>query len=139
MHTAESQNHPACTRFYDHGTSGIQLTAPLTISATLWRIIAERYEWVFTFTGDADIFVVDAILEHVSRLTGQAPAEWGFELVASGPRPDVLLEIEHRFLALVRSGVRQRVAVAPFALPDLSLALAKAAVAALSDRGGLLH
>jgi hypothetical protein len=98
----------------------------------------ERDEWVFTFTGDADVFVVDAILEHVNRLTGHAPEEWDFEFIASGPRPDVLREIEHRFHDLTRSGVRQRLAGAPFALPNVSLALAKAARTGVSG-SGLLH
>lgn len=129
----------ACTRLYDHGSSGIRVTAPLTVSATLWRMIAERYEWVFTFTGDADVFVVDAILEHVNQLIEHAPGEWGFELVAAGPRPEVLLQLEHRFHDLVRNGVRQRVAVAPLDLPEMSLALATAAVAHLADGGRLLH
>jgi hypothetical protein len=129
----------ASVRLYDHGPSGIHVTAPLTISATLWRIMPERYEWVFTFTGDADVFVVDAILAHVHRLTGHAPEEWGFEFVASGPRPDVLREIEHRFHDLTRSGVHQRLAGAPFALPDMSLALAKKAAISVSDGGSLLH
>jgi hypothetical protein len=139
MHTAENKSHTACVRFYDHGAAGIRVTAPLTVSATLWRIIAERYEWVFTFTGDADVFVVDSILEHVNQLIGHEPGKWGFEFLASGPRPDVLRQIEHRFHDLVRSGVRQRVAVAPFALPDLSVALATAAGAGLADGGRLLH
>jgi hypothetical protein len=129
----------AYARFYDHGPSGIQLAAPLTVSATLWRMIAERYEWVFTFTGDADVFVVDAILEHVHRLIGHAPGEWGFEFVAAGPRPDVLLQVEHRFHDLVRNGVRQRVAVAPLDLPEMSLALATGAVAHLASGGRMLH
>ena len=129
----------ACVRFYDHGDSGIQMTAPLTISATLWRVIAERYEWVFTFTGDADVFVIDSILEHVNRLIDYAPGEWGFELVAAGPRPDVLRQIEHRFEDLVRSGVRQRVAIAPFALPDSSLGLAEAPATGAPGGGHLLH
>jgi hypothetical protein len=101
--------------------------------------MAERYEWVFTFTGDADVFVVDAILEHVTRLIGNAPGEWGFEFVAAGTRPDVLLDLEHRFEDLIRNGVRQRVAVAPFALPEMSAAWAAASVAGPADGGGLLH
>lgn len=139
MHTAESKSHMSCVRLYDHGPAGIRLTAPLTISATLWRIMPERFEWVFAFSGEADVFVVDAILEHVSRLTGHAPEEWGFELVASGPRPDVLREIEHRFHDLVRSGVRQRLAGAAFALPNMRLALAKSPAAGVSDGSRVLH
>lgn len=122
----------ACVRLYDHGPCGTLLTAPLTIKATLWRIIAERCEWVFTFAGDADVFVVDAILEHVSRLTGEAPEEWHFELIGAGPQPDVLDEIAHRFRDLVRSGVRQHLAVARLALPDMSVGLTKKAAAGVS-------
>jgi hypothetical protein len=136
MQTVETKGHMACARFYDHGSGVIHPTAPLTVSATLWRIIAERYEWVFTFTGAADVFVVDAVLEHVNWLIGHAPGEWGFEFVAAGPRPDILLQIEHRFQDLVRNGVRQRVAVAPFAPPEKKLALASAG---LADSTYLLH
>jgi hypothetical protein len=139
MHIAETNCHLESVRFYDHGAAGILLTAPLTVSATLWRVVAGRYEWVFTFTGDADVFVVDAILEHVNLLIGYAPGEWGFEFVAAGPRPDVLRQIEHRFHDLGRSGVRQHVAVVPFASADTSLALAMAAGAGLLDGGRLLH
>ena len=140
MHTTGTTSHMACARLYDHGAAGIQLTAPLTISATLWRLIAGRYEWVFTFTGDADVFVVDSILEHVNRLIGHAPGDWGFEFLASGPRPEILLQVEHRFRHLVRSGVRQRVAVAPSVLPEASIILAKNAVPGLAEDGGpLLH
>jgi hypothetical protein len=102
-------------------------------------MIAERYEWVFTFTGDADVFVVDSILEHVNQLIGHAPGEWGFEFLASGPRPEVLRQVEHRFQDLVRSGVRQRVAVAPFALPAMSHALAMTAITDMTKGGRLLH
>jgi hypothetical protein len=139
MRTAATKSNMACVRFYDHGAAGIRMTAPLTVSATLWRRVAERYEWVFTFTGDADIFVVDAILEHVNQLIGCAPGEWGFEFVAAGPRPDVLRQIEHRFDELVRIGVRQYVAVAPFAFADANLAMATAGVGGLADGGGVLH
>jgi hypothetical protein len=138
MQTAKNKSHIACVRLYDHGSASMQASAPLTISATLWRFMAGRYEWVFTFTGDADVFVVDSILEHVNLLVGYAPGEWGFELLASGPRPEVLLQIEHRFHHLIRIGVRQRVAVAPRTLREMSATSATAA-GPPDDGSPLLH
>ena len=139
MREAKADNHVACVRFYDHGAGGIQLTAPLTISATLWRLMEGRYEWVFTFSGDADVFVLDSLLEHVHRLTGNAPGEWRFEFLAFGPRPDVLQEVEHRFHDLARSGVHHRVAVAPFDVPMWSDTSRVATLVESNNGGCLLH
>ena len=139
MRSRDTRGHVACARLYDDGFGGVQASAPHTISATLWRRVQKQLQWVFTFAGDADVFVIDGVLEHVGWLAGQAPGDWSFELFVAGNGTDILRQVEHRFDDLVRHGVQHRVAVAPIALPDMMAALANAALAELAISPHLLH
>ena len=80
---------------------------------TVGRALGGKFESVFTYAGDVDASIVDAVLQHVQRLAAALPGQWRLEAVATGIAPQLLEQVRAGFRNLRRFGVRQRLAVVP--------------------------
>src|SRR3972149_1877472 len=97
----------ACVRFNSRQPEALPLPAAAMI-VTVGRALGGKFESVFTYAGDVDASIVDAVLQHVQRLAAALPGQWRLEAVATGIAPQLLEQVRAGFRNLRRFGVRQR-------------------------------
>jgi len=80
------------------------------ISVRVWRMVAGVPQWLFTYAGAIDEVVLDAVMQHVRRLTDAVPGDWTVEVVGSGLHGGLLHAVRGALRDLRRLGLRPRLA-----------------------------
>lgn len=79
-----------------------------SIRVTLWKLAAGRFEWVLTFSGNVDTPMLEAVLQHVERVTSFVCGTWHLEMLAAGLGPDDERTVTKGLCALLRLDVRHK-------------------------------
>ncbi|MEO8604241.1 MAG: hypothetical protein ABI629_16820 [bacterium] len=107
------------------------------ISVRVWRIVAGAPQWLFTYAGAIDDAVLRAVMQHVRCLTTAVPGEWTVEVIGADLHGGLLHSVQNDLGDLRRSGLRPRLAHAPYLRPELSAALTALVIAASPSQ--MLH
>jgi hypothetical protein len=109
-----------------------------SVSVRVWRTVAGVQQGLFTYAGAIDAAVLQAVMQHVQRLTTAVPGEWTIEVIGSGLDGRLLRAVQADLGALRRSGLRSRLAHAPRLGRELRGALL-GSLALAHDASALLH
>jgi len=105
-------------------TESIHISPRATrISVRVWRLVAGKPQWLFTYAGAVDDAVLGAVMQHVQCLTSAVPGEWTVEVIGADPHGGLLHTVQHDLGHLRRRGLRSRLAHAQCLRPDNSNAL----------------
>jgi hypothetical protein len=107
------------------------------LGVRVWRVVGGAPLVLFTYAGEADAAVVQAVMQLVRRLTAAIPGDWRVEVIGAGIEGALLRVLEHDLGDLRRKGIRPRLALAPRLRPELRALLAARSANAASGSARL--
>lgn len=104
----------ACARFVDYQHPLHTARQPAAaMRVTVWRVLDQRVEWIYTYAGDVDSAVIESVLAHVVRFAEAVGGACCVEVVATGLGPHLLHLLKDGVRDLRRRGLLARLALIP--------------------------
>ena len=99
--------HMACAkRENPQGDPEIHSAQPAATCIRVSRTVRGESQCLFTYAGNADTLVIQALLQHIEHLTALTSGRWRVEVIASDFGEQLIQQVKGGLRALQRRGLR---------------------------------